>query len=450
MEDMTTGNPLLVIIRFTLPLLMGNIFQSLYSLVDTIIVGRSLGVSALGAIGAVSSLMFFMQGFILGVASGLSIVLAQRYGAKDEKRIRSSFITSIWIALVIVMLLMLISILFADRFLRGMNIPAELFADGKAYFVTTMIGMIALMYFNLICNVLRSIGDTRHLLVFIVLSQLLNILFDILFILVIPLGVIGVALATAISQMIVAIIAQNYLSKKNPLFHLRKEDLRMNKREILLHFKISLPIGYQNAIISIGSLILQFKLNGLGAAAVEGHSIGQKIEMIATMPLATFGVAIATFVAQNHGAKQPGRIWEGIRKLSALAITYSTVMGGLLFFFGEALAFSLFGTASSESLAYIDFYFKLTAPFYSILSLVFVLRYGLQGMGKAIAPTLAGFMEMIMRTLVPVVFTGSVGFSAIAFSHPLAWIAATLVLIIPIGYMRRDDCSGRLKQFITS
>lgn len=447
---MTTGKPLRLIIRFVLPLLMGNIFQSLYSLVDTVIVGRSLGVSALGAIGAVASLMFFMQGFVLGVASGLSIVLAQRYGAKDEERIRSSFVTSIWISLVIVMPLMLISILFTDRFLLGMHIPAALFADGKAYFVTAMIGMAALMYFNLTCNVLRSIGDTRHLLAFTVLSQLLNILFDILFILVIPLGVVGVALATALSQMIVAIIAQNYLSKKVPLFHLQKEDLQMDKREMLLHFKVSLPIGYQNAIISIGSLILQFKLNGLGAAAVEGHSIGQKIEMMATMPLVTFGVAIATFVAQNHGAKQPDRIWEGIRKLSALAISYSAVIGGLLFFFGEDLAFGLFGTANSESIAYIDRYFKLTSPFYSILSLVFVLRYGLQGMGKAVAPTLAGLMEMIMRTLIPLLFAGSLGFSAIAFSHPLAWIGATLVLIIPLGFMRREDYSGRLKQFITS
>lgn len=447
---MTTGKPLRLIIRFILPLLMGNIFQSLYSLSDTIIVGRTLGMSSLGAIGAVSSLMFFVQGFVLGVSSGLSILLAQRFGAKNEERIRSSFASSIMISLMIVLPLMLISILFVDLFLLGMHIPVELFAEGKAYFVSAMIGLAALMYFNLMCNVLRSIGDTRHLLVFTVLSQLLNILFDFLFILVIPLGVIGVALATGLSQLLVAIIAQHYLVKTVPLFHLKKEDFRVGWKEMRVHFQISLPIGYQNSIISVGSLILQFKLNGLGAAAVEGHSIGQKIEMMATLPLVTFGIAIATFVAQNYGAKKTERIWEGIRTLSILAVSYSTVTGGLLYFFGEDLAFWLFGTANNDSVAYIDRYFKLTTPFYSILSLVFVLRYGLQGMGKAVAPTLAGFMEMIMRTLVPLTFAGSIGFSAIAFSHPLAWIGATLILIVPIGFMRNEDRSTRLKQFLTS
>lgn len=450
MGDMTTGSPLKLIVHFTIPLLVGNIFQQLYSLVDTVIVGRTLGLSALGAIGAVGSLTFFVQGFILGIASGLSLILAQRFGTRNEERIHSSFVASVWIALAMVTILTVTSILFANPLLTAMNIPPELFSDSKDFFVTTMLGLAGLMFFSLLVNSLRSMGNTHQLLLFTVLSQIFNIAFDFLFILVIPLGVRGVALATILSQLIVGILCQNYLSRKVPLFKLNRNDLKMDKRELNLHLNISFPIGMQSSIISIGSIVLQLKLNGLGAAAVEGHAIGAKIENMATMPLVSFGVATATYAAQNFGAGNTERIWKGVRASSTISLIYSVIVGSLLFFFGKDLAIALFNAENGESIAYIERYFKMTSLLYVVLSLLFVFRYTLQGMGKAVAPTIAGFMEMIMRMFVPLLFTGLLGFPAIVLSHPLAWIGSVVILTYAIWLVREEDRSSRIKRFITS
>lgn len=450
MKDMTIGSPFRLLVRFTIPLLMGNVFQQLYSLIDAVIVGRSLGMNALGAIGAVTSLTFFVQGFILGVASGLSLILAQRFGTHNEERIRSSFVAGVWIALLVVILLTIVSILFADLLLQVMNIPPAFFSDSKAYFVTAMFGLTGLMLFSLLTNVLRSMGDTRHLLVYIMISQLLNIILDLLFVLIIPLGVKGVALATVLSQVLVGMMCQNYLSKKASLFKLRKDDMKVDKREIRLHLNISLPIAFQSSIISIGLLVLQFKLNGLGPAAVEGHAIGARLENMAMMPLVSFGVAMATFAAQNFGAGNMERIWQGVRVSVIISVAYSIAIGGLLFFFGRNIAVWLFGTANGDSLEFIEHYFKMTAGLYIVLSFLIIFRYTLQGMGKSVAPTLAGFMEMGMRVLLPLTLTSLIGFPAIVLSHPLAWIGSLTILSIALRLVKKSDRTTRIKRFITS
>ncbi|MDE1549079.1 MATE family efflux transporter [Jeotgalibaca caeni] len=450
MEDMTLGSPWKLIVRFTIPLLMGNIFQQLYSLMDTIIIGRSLGMNALGAIGAVGSLTFFVQGFVLGIASGLSLILAQRFGAKNEERIRSSYIASLWISMGMVLLLTIISILFSDLLLRMMNIPDELFHDSKAYFITAMFGLSALLFFNLMCNVLRSKGDTKHLLVFTVFSQLLNIVFDFIFIIVLDFGVSGVAFATILSQLIVGVFCQNYVIKKVPIFKLGRKDLRADKREVRLHLDISLPMGFQSSIIAVGSIILQYKLNGLGSAAVEGHAIGGRVENMLTMPMVTFGVATATFAAQNYGAGDLSRIWRGVKASLIISLSYGLVVGLLLFFYGSDLAQWLFGAESGETIAFVDRYFKWTTLFYMVLSVVFVVRYCLQGMGKAVAPTIGGFMEMGMRSLVPLFFTGIFGFRAIVISHPLSWMGTAIVLVVALYLVKKGDRTTKWKRFLTS
>lgn len=450
MKDMTVGSPWKLLIRFTIPLLMGNLFQVLYSLIDTIVIGRALGMNALGAIGAVTSLTFFVQGFILGISSGLSLILAQRFGTRDEERIRSSFVTGIWIALTMVILLTIISITFADPLLRAMNIPPGLFDDSKAYFTTAMFGLAGLMLFSLFTNVLRSMGDTNHLLIYTVLSQLLNIILDLLFVLIIPLGVRGVALATILSQIIVGFICQNYISRKIPLFKLAKHELKTDKREVRLHLNISLPIAFQSSIISVGLIVLQFKLNGLGASAVEGHAIGARIESMAVMPLVSFGVAMATFAAQNFGAGKMDRIWQGVRVSAIISVFYSIVVGGLLVFFGKDIAIWLFGANEGKSLEFIDRYFKMTASVYVLIALLLVFRYTLQGMGKSVAPTLAGFMEMGIRMAFPLFLTGLIGFPAIVLSHPMAWAGSLTILSVALWFVRKEDHSTKFKRFITS
>lgn len=448
MTDMTVGKPLTLLIKFTIPLIIGNLFQQLYSLVDTIIVGRTLGLSALGAIGAVGSLTFFLQGFLQGIASGLSLVLAQRLGTKDAGRIRSSFVTGLFLSLIFVLVISILGFVFSDFLLEIMQIPTALYPDSRKYFIFSIVGLTGMMLFHVMINSLRSLGSTRQLLYYMILSQVLNIIFDFVFIIVLPFGVAGVALALALSQALVGIICYIYLSQKISYFRIKKEDLLFEVKEMALHIKLSLPIGIQSAIITTGAIILQLMLNTLGASPVEAHAIGQRIESMVAMPLISFGVAMATFAAQNAGAGLMERVWQGIRGSLLISISYSLLIGLLLFFYGTTLSHLLFGADNPETLGYIQRYLRFTTPFYMVLSVLFVIRYTLQGLGKVVAPTLAGLMEMTMRILVPVSLTGLLGFSGIVLSHPLAWFGSTAILVYAVYLVRNNDVSSQFKRFM--
>lgn len=450
MIDMTTGKPVILLIKFTIPLIFGNIFQQFYSLIDTVIVGRTLGMSALGAIGAVTSLTFFLQGFMQGIASGLSLVLAQRLGTKDPERIRSSFISGLLLSALIVVLVSVSSFIFSDFLLSLMQIPTALYAESKSYFIFSIIGLAAMMLFHLMVNSLRSLGSTRQLLYFMVLSQILNIIFDYLFVIVLPLGVKGVALAIMISQLIVGIICYVYIIRKISYLAIRKQSIKLEKREVMLHLKMSLPIGVQSAIITIGAIILQLMLNTLGTAPVEAHAIGQRIEGMVVMPLLSIGIAIATFAAQNAGAGLMSRVWQGIRVSMIIALSYSFAIGLLLFFFGATLSKTLFGAENPETLLYIERYLQFTTPFYMVLSILFVIRYTLQGIGKAVAPTLAGIMETVIRIIIPLSLTGLFGYSGIVMSHPVAWIGSTAILCYAFWLVKQNDVGSQFKRFMTS
>lgn len=446
MIDMTTGKPVILLIKFTIPLIFGNIFQQFYSLIDTVIVGRTLGMSALGAIGAVTSLTFFLQGFMQGIASGLSLVLAQRLGTKDPERIRSSFISGLLLSALIVVLVSVSSFIFSDFLLSLMQIPTALYVESKSYFIFSIIGLAAMMLFHLMVNSLRSLGSTRQLLYFMVLSQILNIIFDYLFVIVLPLGVKGVALAIMISQLIVGIICYVYIIRKISYLAIRKQSIKLEKREVMLHLKMSLPIGVQSAIITIGAIILQLMLNTLGTAPVEAHAIGQRIEGMVVMPLLSIGIAIATFAAQNAGAGLMSRVWQGIRVSMIIALSYSFAIGLLLFFFGATLSKTLFGAENPETLLYIERYLQFTTPFYMVLSILFVIRYTLQGIGKAVAPTLAGIMETVIRIIIPLSLTGLFGYSGIVMSHPVAWIGSTAILCYAFWLVKQNDVGSQFKR----
>ena len=448
MTDMTVGKPLTLLIKFTIPLIIGNLFQQLYSLVDTIIVGRTLGLSALGAIGAVGSLTFFLQGFLQGVASGLSLVLAQRLGTKDAGRIRSSFVASLFLSLIFVLVVSILGLIFADFLLEIMQIPAALYPESKKYFIFSIFGLTGMMLFHVMINSLRSLGSTRQLLYYMILSQVLNIIFDFIFVIFLPLGVAGVALAMALSQALVGIVCYIYLSQKISYFRLTKNDLLFEVKEMALHMKLSLPIGIQSAIITTGAIILQLMLNTLGSSPVEAHAIGQRIEGMVVMPLISFGVAMATFAAQNAGAGLMERVWQGIRGSLVISLSYSLIVGLFLFFYGTALSQLLFGANNPETLEYIQRYLQFTTPFYMVLSVLFVVRYTLQGLGKVVAPTLAGLMEMLMRILIPISLTGIMGFSGIVLSHPLAWIGSTAILVYAVYLVKENDESSPFKRFM--
>lgn len=449
MKDMTVGSPFKHVIYFTIPLLLGNFSQQLYTLADTVIVGRTLGTSALGSIGAVVSLIFFIQGFVIGMGSGLSIVLAQRFGSKNNQRIHDSYVTSMWIAFVFSAVISLVSILLSDTLLMAIKIPQELYSDSKAYFTTTMFGLVIVMGFNFFSNVMRAMGSTTTLLLYTILSYIFNFIFDVVLIVVFSFGVVGVAIATMLSQIIVSILIFRHLSKHYPVLKLNKNDWKVKVDEWRIHLTISVPIGMQNSIISIGNIILQFKLNELSLGNIEAHAIATRLEGMITAPMMTIGVATATFVAQNYGAGLTDRIWQGIRTSLMLSVTYGLLTGSLVYFKGSTIISWLVGATNETTMNSIEAYFKMTALFYVFLGVLFVLRYSLQGMGRTIAPTISGLVEMSIRTVMPLVFVGAIGFPAIAYSHPVAWFSTMIILIIATYLFIKGDRNKWWKRALT-
>ena len=436
-KDMTAGSPAKLLLLFAIPMLIGNIFQQVYSLADTVIIGRTLGVEGLAAIGSVGGVLFFIHGFGIGVTSGLGIVIAQRFGTKNEERIRKSITISVWITLFTTILITILSVLFAEEILLLMNTPVEILKEAEAYFLVLMWGSVAIMAFNLLSNILRSLGDSKLPLVILMISSILNVVLDYVFIVWFSMGVAGAALATVAAQLFASFLCFVYIRKKMAILSFSREDWRMQPGEFSLPLKISLPIGLQASIISIGLIVLQKSLNGFGPEAVGGYAIAQKLDIMATLPIASIGIAMATFAAQNYGAGLYSRIWEGVRISLLLTFVYSIVLGGALLYFGTDIIRLLFKQNDPAVLAYAHTYFIATASFYLVLATLIILRYTLQGVGDNTAPTFGGVMEMVARVLVPLGFSGLLGYQAVAFANPVAWVGATIPMMYAYRQLKR-------------
>jgi len=436
-KDMTAGSPAKLLVLFSIPMLIGNIFQQLYSLADTIIIGRTLGVEGLAAIGSVGGVLFFIHGFGIGVTSGLGIVIAQRFGTKNKERIRKSITISVWITLAMTILITLISVGFAEEILLFMDTPAEISKEAEAYFLAMMWGSVAIMAFNLLSNILRSLGDSKLPLVILVISSIMNVALDYVFIVWFSMGVAGAGLATVASQLFASFLCFVYIRKKMTILHFSSEDWRMEPTDFSLPLKISLPIGLQASIIAIGSIVLQKSLNGFGPEAVGGYAIAQKLDIMATLPIASIGIAMATFAAQNYGAGLYARIWAGARISLLLSCAYSILVGAVLLLFGTDLIRLLFDQNDPAVLGFARTYFIATASFYLVLTTLIILRYTLQGVGDNTAPTFGGIMEMVARVLVPLAFAGLVGYQAVAFANPVAWVGAAVPMVYAYRQLKR-------------
>ena len=294
-KTLTGGNPAKLIFFFSLPLIIGNIFQQFYSMADTLIVGRTIGVNALAAVGCTGSITFLILGFVQGLTSGLSIITSQKFGAKNEDDVRKSFAASILISSAVAIITTILSVLLARPLLELLQTPSEIIDDAWAYLVIIFLGIPATVLFNLLSNAVRALGDSKTPLYFLIFACCINIILDLVFILYFHLGVVGAGIATILSQLLSGILCIFFIIKKVPILWLKKTDFQMHYEVITSHLSIALPMAFQMSIIAIGSLMLQFALNGLGAASVAAYTASQKIESIATMPLGSFGTAMATY-----------------------------------------------------------------------------------------------------------------------------------------------------------
>lgn len=428
-QDMTKGNPLSLIFKFTLPLLLGNVFQQFYSIADTYIVSQTLGVNAFAAVGATGSINFLILGLAIGLTAGLSVLTAQRYGKRDFEGLRKNLAASVIISSAATVILTLFSVLFARQILEIMKTPANLIDDAYAYIVVLFAGIGATVLFNLISNVLRAIGDSKTPLKILALSTVINIVLSYFFILTFQMGVEGAALATIIAQIISSVLCLIYIWKKVPTLRIYKEDWKVSKKELVRHLQVGLPMGFQSSIIAIGSMTIQVTLNGLGDSAVAAMTASDKINGIATMPLNSFGITMATYAAQNYGAGKMDRIWKGVEQITRVVLVYSFVMGAALVLFGRQFASAFIGTTDIEILNHTHTYFLTNATFYFLLALLFILRYTLQGLGQSTAPTAAGIMELLSRVLSALFLAAPLGFAGVTIANPLAWGGALIPLV---------------------
>jgi putative MATE family efflux protein len=430
-KELTKGTPIKLIIFFTLPLIIGNLFQQLYSISDTLIVGQTLGVKALAAVGSTGSIQFLIIGFAQGLTAGLAILTAQHFGAHEYQKVRQSFATSIVICAVVTVILTLLSLVFIHEILVLMQTPAAIQQAAQKFISVIFAGIFASMAFNLLSNTIRALGDSRTPLYFLIIAAVINIILELLFILVFKMGVAGAGYATVIAQVFSALLCVGYIVRRIPLLQVRRQDFQaITWGKIRHHLYIGLPMAFQASIIAIGAIMIQSAINGLGTNAVAATTAASKIDQIATLPMMSLGVGIATFTAQNYGAQLYDRILLGVRQCLSVSVIFSIVGGALVIFFGKALVVLFVGNSAAEVLKLSQIYFNINGTFYFILAVLFILRYTLQGLGQSVVPTIAGIAELVMRCLAALILARSLGYAGACFANPLAWFGSCSVLSV--------------------
>ena len=443
-KNLTEGSPARLILFFTLPLIAGNMFQQLYAFVDTLIVGRFLGVNALAAVGCTGALMFLMLGFVIGFSTGLTIYTGQRFGAQDAAGVRRSAAACAVLSLGVGIVLTGIGVLLCRYFLIWMQTPPEILDGAYAFISIIYGGMIFFIFCQTQSNLIRALGDSKTPTILLAAGLSLNIIFEPIAILVLGLGIPGAAGATILSQFCGSILCFLVILKKFPALHTRREDWRPDWALYKEHLKIALPMGFQSSIIAIGSVILQVALNGLGPTAVAAYAAAQKIESIAMMPMMSFGIAMSAYTAQNYGAQKFRRIGEGVRKCAYMTVSFAVLAGVLLIAFGPALLRLFVGTGAEEVVRYGHIYLIVNGSMYWVLALLFLFRYTLQGLGQSVVPTIAGVMELIMRTAAALFLVGALGFVGACIANPMAWIGSCVPLTIAFvwtwrGFRKKFD-----------
>ncbi len=434
-NDLTTGKPMKLIIGFTIPILIGNIIQQLYYVIDSIIVGQYLGVNALAAVGSTSSLTFLVIGWIMGMTGGFAIIVAQRYGAEDIDGLRH-YVAMSYFLCIIMAVIMTIGLLWTNGLvLTSMNTPKEIYGDTYRFIQVIYIGIAATIAYNILASILRAIGDSKTPLYFLVLSSILNIILDYLFIGGFSMGVEGAGYATVISQAFASILCLVYMLKKYPVLRLKKEDIYFSGASVRKLIGMGTPMGLQFSITAIGTMIVQVALNGLGPIYIAAFTAASKIQNIITQPFPSLGASLATFVGQNTGAGRMDRVKEGVRANIILSIICGVFSMIAVLVFGDILV-KFFITENSDLVVEkARIYFYAAAGLYIPLGLIFVYRNSLQGLGYGLLPMMGGIFELIARVLVIFLLTKPLGYVGICLAHPVAW-ASALIPLIPAYYYR--------------
>lgn len=428
-KNLTTGSPWRVILMFAVPLLIGNVVQQLYHVADAIVVGRWLGVDALAAVGATGALLFLLLGFAWGMTSGFAIPTAQAFGARDATAVRRSVAAGTILTTIVSVILTIGAPLIAEPLLRLLQTPPELLADATVFAQISFLGASTMMFFNYLSAIIRAIGDSRTPLVFLTVACVLNVALVVLMVGPLEWGVGGAALATVLSQAVSVLLCLEYMRRRVRVLWITRADFHATRAELREHLRLGLPMGFQASIIAIGTLTVQVALNRLGPDAVAAYTAASRVDGLAVALLMSLGLAVSMFVAQNHGGGRPDRIRRGVVQAVWMAIAGAVILGALLVAFGAPVVRIFVGDAADEVVDLAHLMLIINGVSYSALGVLFVLRGTLQGLGDAMIPTVTGVVELVMRVVAALVLGSLFGFAGVAWSNPLAWFGAVLILV---------------------
>ena len=442
--DLTVGKPLFQILRFALPLVLGTLFQQLYSFADTVIVGRCLGTDALGAVGTTYSLNFLILGFVQGACVGFGIPVAETFGAKDQGGLRKYLFNGALLCVVLSVVFTLFTTLMAGPLLQLIHTPEELYADAVLYIRIIFLGIPATVLYNYASSVLRAMGDSQHPFYFLLAASVLNIGLDYLLIVPMGMGVDGAALATVLSQLLSGGLCVFWFFTRTA----KQEELTFRGQSSLLsagHCKrlayIGFPMGFEYSVSAIGAVIMQDAINLLGSTAVAAQTAGEKIRQMFTLPMESVGMAMATYVGQNHGAHRTDRIKQGIKDGCMIQLTYCVAAWVVIFFVKPYAVGLVLGDAEPAVTAGAIQYLAIMSLLFCFHGLLMIFRNTLQGLGYSVQAIISGVGELIGRSLggLLAVKTG-LGYVGICLSNPFAWGLAMLYCMFMVRRMlKRED-----------
>lgn len=450
-KEMTHGKPLPLILGFCLPMLLGNLFQQLYSMVDTIIVGKFIDVDALAGVGSTGSVSFLIIGFTTGITSGSCILPAQCFGGGRHSELRKYIANAVYLCLITTVLVTALAVSLCYPLLELMQTPADIIDIAYDYIVVVFGGIFVTMAYNLMAGILRAMGDSKSPLYFLILASVINIGLDLLFIVAFKMGVAGAGWATVISQGISAALCFIYIRRSYPILRFEKSELRFDGKRILDLAKIGVPMGLQFSITAVGSIILQSAVNSLGKTAVAAVTAAGKMQNMIVAPMETLGITMATYAGQNLGAGNVGRITKGVRYSLVSGFVYSAAAFAAVWLFSAPLCLMFVDAGETEVIEQAVYFIRVNACFYPVLAVLFVSRNVLQGLGYSLLPMMAGACELAARVIVAVGFVATLGFDAACYASPLAWTAAVVLLsavyIVKMrGLKKRTDENGFLYQ----
>ena len=427
-KDMTNGSPSKHILGFAVPMLFGMLFQQFYTLVDTIIVGKTLGVEALAGVGATGSINFMIIGFCMGVCNGFVIPVAQCFGAKKPADLRKYVFNGYICSIVFAIVLTLASVIFCRRILIVMNTPADIIDHAYNYIVVIFIGIPTVFLYNMVSGVIRSLGDSKTPVVFLVLSSIINVVLDFFLILVCKMGVAGAGWATVTSQLISGLTCLIYMYKKYDILKGDKSERVLDRRFITNLCMNGVPMGLQYSITAIGSTILQAAVNTLGSTYVAAMTAGSKMFNFTCCPFDALGSTMATYAGQNVGAAKIKRLGQGVRSAMIIGSVYSVLSLIALYFTTDYIALLFVNASETTIIALTRQFILASACFYIPLTGVNVVRFCIQGMGFSVFAISAGILEMIGRAFAAIILIPSIGFMGACLASPIAWIAADAFL----------------------